>query len=535
MKNVTCLSVLIWANKARMAPDGLVPLYARITCLGKRSEVSINVKVDIKKWNARLGLMSDNSGDSKKINAQIGSVRKEIEKAYDILANTNAFVSAESIKSKYLGEERAQRKLLEVFAEHNTRVKELIGKGIVKATFTKYETIKGKVEDFIKHNFKANDLYLANLEFTFITEFEHYLKVDQSISHNVVMSYIKRVKRIVRIAYQNKWIDHNPFEAFVCTTKKTLRTELEAEELTAIEEKVFTTQRLKEIADCYLFSCYTGYAFVDASKLTPGHIVQGSDGEMWIKTERTKSKIEANVPLISNALAIIERYKDHPSCVYNNRLLPMRSNQKMNEYLKEIAGICGIKKNLTTHTARHTFATTVTLENGVPIESVSKMLGHTKITTTQIYSRVKEKKVSSDMKELKKKQLQIAIQGSPIIEAIKLPSQIGDTNYPLMALRDTENFIAPMLNEKTDFKGMKLLISWASYRKYYEYRNSFTSVYEFLEIGKPFLLSINILFSGNATGLLEILNDSIYFMERKMTVEIIHYKIDDGLNHWVTI
>jgi site-specific recombinase XerD len=535
MKNVNGLSVLIWANKARMAPDGQVPLYARITCLGKRAELSLNLKIDLRKWNAKLGLMSDNSGDSKKINAEIGSVRKEIEKAYGILVNTSSFISAESIKSKYLGEERIQRKLLDVFAEHNIKLKELVGKGIVKATVTKYETIKGKVEEFIKHKFKVNDLYLANLEFTFITDFEHYLKVDQSISHNVVMSYIKRVKRIVRIAYQNKWIDHNPFEGFVCTTKKTLRTELEADELNSIEEKNFTTQRLNEIADCYLFSCYTGYAFVDATKLTPSHIVQGVDGEMWIKTERTKSKIEANVPLIPKALAIIERYKDHPSCVYNNRLLPMRSNQKMNEYLKEIAGICGIQKNLTTHTARHTFATTVTLENGVPMESVSKMLGHTKISTTQIYSRVKEKKVSIDMMELKKKQLQASTRTLSITTPEALTTQIVDINYPLLAVRDTQTFISPILTQKANFKGMKLLISWASYRKYYEYRNSFSSVYDFLEKGELFPLSINVLFSGNASGIREILNDSIYFIERKIAVEIVQYQIDDGLNHWVTI
>jgi site-specific recombinase XerD len=217
------------------------------------------------------------------------------------------------------------------------------------------------------------------------------------------MSYIKRVKRIVNIAVDNKWLAASPFKEFVCTSKKTTRTELEEQELKALREKRFTVSRLTEVRDCYLFSCYTGYAFVDAYKLTSHNIVTGNDGEVWIVTDRTKSKIDASVPLLPQAAEIIEKYKDHPYCVINNRLLPMKSNQKMNAYLKEIAGLCGIEKNLTTHTARHTFATTVTLENGVPIETVSKMLGHTKITTTQIYARVKRKKISQDMKILKEK------------------------------------------------------------------------------------------------------------------------------------
>lgn len=277
------------------------------------------------------------------------------------------------------------------------------GKGVVKATHTKYVTIRDKVSGFIAYKFKKNDIYLETLTFSFITDFEHYLKVKQSLSHNVVMSYIKRVKRIITIAVNNKWLSHNPFAAFVCKMKKVERTELEEDEILALEEKVFSIHRLEEVKDCYLFACYTGYAFVDAFKLTPEHVVNNKDGELWINTDRTKSKIEANVPLLPKAIAIINKYKKHPFCLANNKILPMESNQKMNSYLKEIADLCGIKKNLTTYTARHTFATTITLENDVPIESVSKMLGHTKITTTQLYARVKEKKVSRNMKLLKLK------------------------------------------------------------------------------------------------------------------------------------
>lgn len=403
MKNANNLSILIWASRSKADAKGLVPLYARITLLGKRSEISTNLKVDPAKWDPKIGFLSGNSPDAKRTNSEVVNIVNAIKQAHDDLKRLDEFITADKIKSAYLGEEKQQRMLIEVFDEHNALLEELVGKGVVKATHTKYVTIRDKVSGFIAYKFKKKDLYLETLGYSFITDFEHYLKVKQNISHNVVMSYIKRVKRIITISVNNRWISHNPFAAFVCTTKKVERTELEEDEILLLEEKIFTVQRLEEVKDCYLFSCYTGYAFVDAFKLSPEHLVKGRDNEAWINTDRTKSKIEANVPLLPKAAAIIQKYKDHPVCLANNKLLPMKSNQKMNAYLKEIADLCGITKNLTTHTARHTFATTITLENDVPIESVSKMLGHTKITTTQLYARVKEKKVSRDMKKLKSK------------------------------------------------------------------------------------------------------------------------------------
>jgi site-specific recombinase XerD len=181
------------------------------------------------------------------------------------------------------------------------------------------------------------------------------------------------------------------------------RIELTEEEIQRLTEKKFKVKRLEEVRDCFLFSCYTGYAFVDSFKLSKDNIVTGKDNELWINTSRTKTEITANVPLLPQAIAIINKYREHEACIVNHKLLPLKSNQKMNAYLKEIADLCDIEKNLTAHVARHTFATTVTLENDVPIESVSKMLGHTKITTTQIYARVKEKKVGRDMQALKLK------------------------------------------------------------------------------------------------------------------------------------
>lgn len=186
---------------------------------------------------------------------------------------------------------------------------------------------------------------------------------------------------------------------------------MSAEELEAIENKEFKIARLAEIRDIFVFSCYTGLAYADVWKLTPEQITIGIDGEKWIHTYRTKTKVRSNVPLLPNAIEILEKYKKHPECVYSGRLLPVRSNQKMNAYLKEVADLCGINKELTFHIARHTFATTVTLTNNVPIESVSSMLGHKSIKTTQIYAKVVEKKVGADMQTLKAK---MAAQKKPL-------------------------------------------------------------------------------------------------------------------------
>lgn len=403
MKNSNSFSILIWANKAKSDVNGLMPLYARVTVMGKRAEISLKKKVNPAKWDAKTGFMKGSGNEVRTVNNHIHQVSEEIFRIYSELLKNSDYISAEEIKIKFTGGPVERRTLLSVFDEHNNDIESLIGKDYVKATLTKYKTIKSKVAEFISSKYGRKDIYLDQLEFGFVTGFEKYLKIKSGIDHNTTMSYIKRLKRIITIAVNNQWISINPFSAFKCTSQKVDREELTEDEVKRLAEKTFSVKRLEEVRDCFLFSCYTGYAFIDASKLTLTNIVVGKDDEMWIRTSRTKTEIAANVPLLPQAIDIINKYKVHEDCIYSGRILPMKSNQKMNAYLKEIADLCGINKNLTTHMARHTFATTITLGNGVPIESVSKMLGHTKITTTQIYARVREQKVSTDMKALRQK------------------------------------------------------------------------------------------------------------------------------------
>ncbi|WP_345954050.1 site-specific integrase [Mucilaginibacter sp. PAMB04168] len=405
MRNSSSFSVLFWTNKSKADAKGLIPLYARVTVEGRRAEISLKKKLNAKKWDAKSGFMIGNGEEVRRINKYINDVNNELFDIYQHFKSLAKVFSAEDIKDKYNRKEVLEltHTLLGVFDQHNSEVESLIGKDYVKGTLTKYKTIRGKVSDFIYTKYSKKDIALDELDYSFIAGFEKFLKVKEGIDHNTAMSYIKRLKRIATIAVNHRLINHSPFAGFKCTTKKVIRTHLTENELKALALKDFKFKRLEEVRDCFLFSCYTGYAFIDAQKLSLENVVIRADGEAWIETRRTKTSIIANVPLLPQAIAIINKYKGHELCLINNRILPIKSNQKMNAYLKEIADLCGIDKNLTTHIARHTFATTVTLGNDIPIETVSKMLGHTKITTTQIYARVQEKKIGRDMLKLRDK------------------------------------------------------------------------------------------------------------------------------------
>ena len=401
MKSTQRFSVLIWADKRKTDAKGNVPLYARITYLGKRAEISMGRKVDPEKWDTESGLVKGTSQDIKDLNKEIITVRDDIQAAFTSLKSTEEFITAEKIKQKYSGEVEPQRMLLEIFDAHNKTIEQLVGKDFVKATLTKYNTVRSKTADYIQYRFKKQDIYLEAIDYSFVTGFEMYLKTEDGIEHNTAMRYMKNLKKIMNLAFNNGWIKTNPFNLFKCTYRKVNRVELEWEEIDAIAAYNFSVKRLAEVRDTFLFCCYTGYAFVDVEKLTPQHMFTGADGAAWIRTTRTKTEIDSNVPLIPQAMEIIERYNDHDCRKVLNKLLPVKTNQKMNAYLKEIADLAGVDKLLTTHIARHTFATTVTLENDVPIETVSRMLGHTKLTTTQIYAKMKDKKVNRDMHALK--------------------------------------------------------------------------------------------------------------------------------------
>lgn len=398
-------TILFYIKKVKTDKQGNAPIYARITVDGVRVEFSIKRTIPIDRWDSSAGYAKGNKEDARAMNAYIDIIRNKLYDQHKKLIENNKLVTALAIRNAYLGVSEKKLTLIELMKYHNGQMTERIDIDIAKATVIRYNTVLKHIKAFLKHNYNTQDIYLSELNYKFISDFEHYLKTIHKCNHNSTIKYIRNFRKIVNLALSNEWLPKDPFLKFKGTMKEVERGFLTTEELQAIQDKEFNIPRLEAVKDMFVFSCYTGLAYADILKFTPDQIITGIDGEKWIITHREKTDTKLNIPLLPQALELINKYKKHPECIISGKIFPVKSNQKMNAYLKEIADLCGINKLLTFHIARHTFATTVTLTNGVPIESVSSMLGHKNIRTTQIYSKVVERKVSEDMQLLKQRLL----------------------------------------------------------------------------------------------------------------------------------
>ncbi len=330
-------------------------------------------------------------------------ISNKINKIHQQFIEKNSTFSAVQIRDTYLGKNEKNKMVLKLFQEHNDKVEKLVGKDFAPLTAVRYKTARMRLEEYIQKEYNLDDIPIKEVDHKFITGYEYFLKTERNCGHNSAIKYITNFKKIVRIAYANDWIDKDPFFNWKAKLKIVDREFLSEEEIEKIIKKDVHIPRLELVRDIFIFSCYTGLSYVDVKKLSQDNIVRGIDGNYWIKIKRTKTDSSSNIPILSIANVIIQKYKKHPDIVNSNKVIPILSNQRMNSYLKEIADLCKITKNLTFHLARHTFATTVTLTNGVPIESVSKMLGHKSLKTTQHYAKILDRKVSDDMALLKDK------------------------------------------------------------------------------------------------------------------------------------
>ena len=401
-KNTFGVQFIIRTNKAR---HGEVPIYARISVDSKRIEISLKYWINPDNWNQEKGLARGKNEEIRGLNTFLEQARSRLTECYQELLLKKKHITAEAVKNLFCGNEEKDHSLLSLFNYHNTEMKTTLEYGTLKNYFTTLRYI----EEYLKVKLKTSDIYLSQLNYKFLTDFELFMKAyvpkDQKLpcGQNTIMKHIERLRKIVNIAIKNDWLDRDPFQKFKPTFIKSTRQFLTADELSAIERKEFKIIRLQHAKDMFVFSCYTGLAYIDVYELTSQNVALGIDGEYWISTFRHKTDIPVRIPLLPQALEIIEKYKNNPRVLESGRLLPVYANQLLNSYLKEIADFCSIEKPLTFHIARHTFATTVTLTNGVPIETVSKLLGHTSIKTTQIYAKVIEQKVSEDMRLLRQK------------------------------------------------------------------------------------------------------------------------------------
>lgn len=395
------LSVHMYARASKANATGHYPIYVRITIDGKRSEFSTKKFIDPKKWDEKGMRVRGNSEEARTINSYLDTIRLQINQTHLKLSFQGEAVSLDNFMETYTGKKEKARTLVPIFKNHNQKVKELIGIEYAEGTYVRYETTLAHIQKFLKWKYQKDDIDILKIDNIFIHDLDFYLRTEHKCANNTVMKYIKNFKKVVRICLANGWLEKDPFINYKSKFIEIEKTFLTEEELEALIKKNLYNDRLDLVRDIFVFSCFTGLAYIDVKQLKPDNLIKGIDGQLWISTHRQKTDTPSKIPLLDTAKEIIEKYMDHPKSNNDNTLLPILTNQKMNAYLKEIADLCGINKILTFHCARHTFATTVTLSNGVPIESVSKMLGHKSIKTTQHYAKITDRKVANDMESLK--------------------------------------------------------------------------------------------------------------------------------------
>ena len=401
MKRAT-FTVLLYIKRTKKLKDGTAPIYARLTVNGLRAEFALQKSIDEDQWNKERGCVKGMKADARKFNLSLDLVKNKLYGHKLEIEEDGNELTALALKNAYLGIEEKPRTILKVFSEHNEWLKSLIGIDFAKGTWQRYEACYRHVEKFIEYKYKKKDLSLRDVSPIFIRDLEHYLKTENKCCHNTTTKYLRNFKKITGIALSNGWLKEDPFANRKFHFNEVDMDFLTEEELDTVMKKQFEIERIQQVKDVYLFCCFTGLAFVDVKNLSYSEI-EDINGKLWIKKRRQKTKNWCNIPLLKPAVQIMNKYKSHPVCVKNNTVLPVLTNQKMNAYLKEIADLCGIDKKLSTHTARHTFATTVTLSNHISIEVVSKMLGHSSINMTKKYARVVDDLISKDMMKIQDK------------------------------------------------------------------------------------------------------------------------------------
>ncbi|OXA99129.1 recombinase [Flavobacterium oncorhynchi] len=379
-------------------------IYIRITVDGIPKETSTKRRWDITRWDQKAERAIGTKEDARTINFFLTTVETKVNQYRNDLVYAEHSITSQKIIDFIMGRLTPKVKVLEEFLNHNNELRALVDKGeYAIGTHERFEISKKHIKEFLLFKFNLEDMEFRDLNYEFIKDYEFYLKTVKSCNNNTTLKYITNFRKIVRRALDKEIIKEDPFKKFKGKKTKTKKKPLTAMELHKIESHSFSTPRLSVIRDVFIFQCYTGLAYIDAFQLTKEDIKIGIDGEYWIMSERQKTESETNIPLLPKALEIIEKYKDHPLCLSRRSVLPVKSNQKMNAYLKEIADLCGITGVLNTHKARRTFGSTVTLANDVPIHIVKEMLGHRSVQQTEEYAITQQQTVGRQMIELRNK------------------------------------------------------------------------------------------------------------------------------------
>jgi site-specific recombinase XerD len=349
--------------------------------------------IDPKLWNTKEGKAIGKSVESSEINALLEKTKAGIHKIYREVQERENAVSAEKVKNIFLGIDSKQYMLLKAFDEHVEENFNLVGKRITKSTYNRYYYLRVRLSEFLTEKYHLSDIPLREINYQFIRDFEMYLLTVRENKQSTIAQYLINLKKIVELAYKNEWIFKNPFMNYKIEDEKSERGYLTQAEV-EILMNCKLDKRLERTRDVFIFCCFTGLSYIDVFKLTKQQIHLSIDGAQWIMGKRKKTDVDYFIPMMEIPKKILEKYKTH--IFKDSKLLPVKTGMIVNRHLKEIAEICDIKKRLTFHLSRHTFAT-LAMSKGVSLESVSKMLGHKDIKTTQIYAKMTTEKVGRDM------------------------------------------------------------------------------------------------------------------------------------------
>ncbi len=386
-------------KRTKSRADGKCPVYVRCTMNNQRFELSTSIFIYPESWDDERQQIVGRSEEAKILNNRLNKISNRVPDVYSQLESKGEPFSILNVKDKLLGVSY-EKGVLEILDIIIKGIEARVGNDYSEGTLKHYKTTRERLFEFLKKRFGRNDIGISLVDYSFLNSLDIYLKTEYHLKPNTALTYHKHLKKALNTGMSMNMISYNPYSSFKVSRNETHRDYVTIQELEQIRNKKVSTLRMETIRDIFIFACYTGLGYAELKKLNSTHIHIGNDGGKWIIIDRTKTDIRCRVPLLPQAIVILQKYENFPVTQNRVKLLPVHSNQKMNEYLKELAGICGINKNLSMHVARHTFATTVTLTNGVPIETVSKMLGHTSLKTTQIYARILDSKISADMNSL---------------------------------------------------------------------------------------------------------------------------------------
>jgi site-specific recombinase XerD len=387
-------------KKSKLLKNGEAPICLRITVQGQSAEVMVKRSISVHLWNQSRECSNGKHQKDRELNHYLEIVKAKIYKIHRELEIDGKTVTANVIRDRYNGKDESNKTLVEIFREHNKKCRALIGIDFTQSTVDKFDTSLSHLQEYIKNSCGTDDILLNDINAQFIRNFDFYLKTVRKCQQNSSLKHLKNLKKIIRIAISNDWIKKDPFFGIQFKHEEKNIEFLTQEELERLINKDFSIQRLAQVRDIFVFCTFTGLAFTDVQQLAPQHLIKDNNGAMWIRKNRQKTGNMCNIPVLSVAQRLIEKYQNHPDCIHKEVLLPVMSNQKMNAYLREIADLCGINKKLTTHVARHTCATVVMLANQVSMENVAKILGHSNTKMTQYYAKVLDSSIMRDMKNV---------------------------------------------------------------------------------------------------------------------------------------